>query len=869
MLDLLGPGGEVRDIPMSTGHMTKFDRMLYGEFVRRNHGRFAHEAALYGVPGPDGPRLHLSDNVSRDVASIAGLLARSHTMPLRRMSLYLDRPEYACEYRGGRISFLAAVLRAADYLEVTAERAPKEALSVQSLLSPRSVGEWKANQAIQDISHNNPDPEALRIEALPEDVETYLKVREWLDGFQAELDASWAVLGEVYGRYENLSRLGLNVRRVHSTVDDVAWLAQRVNFVPRETKMQMAEAAVSTLLVGPLYDYNPFVGIRELMQNAIDAVREYRDLRENRHQDWPASYSQEGDVEIWVGRLDEHGQPSVTVTDKGIGMTEQVIQDYFLTAGATYRSSDEWKDLHEQPDARDHNMIASRVLRTGRFGVGVLAAFLLGDSVQVTTRHFEAPESRAICFTLQPDAELVELKYCRAPVGTRIEIKTSLDILEKLRGDPSEVELGLVHLYALDWPKVVLRQGEDGRHDEWSNYLPGQGSALPLDWHRIDTPGFADFQWSSAETSRSASSTCCNGIPIGSRRVGSYVDGGTFGTSRLISGGVLVPKECSIFDPDGRLPLGLTKAGCVYVPEINCAVAKDVLEWFCAWMLTALPELDGPGALLEVPRSLLLVPRNITHFGTEWFAPVATDSGYTLLELLPLAKPRGFTACVALLDTESSALTSALFASDSPIDVVVRGEEVNFGQYRDIPSIRDLIGLLRVLGIGNYPAMPPNVYQELGLNELAHCLNTMNEGLAGRAVFSDVPVSDVPEDESELPAGCHIKRERFYSILNTVVESSDCPPTLLPISQEEDSHPVVAGLEEPAVLLELYAKGCVDLPFSNRLVSEVWMNTFGTPVIPFEVNARKVQLADAYRKLDRKIASVEFALQKRAERSAD
>ena len=65
------------------------------------------------------------------------------------------------------------------------------------------------------------------------------------------------------------------------------------------------------------------------------------------------------------------------VTDKGIGMTCETIQNYFLRAGASFRQSADWAkeflDEHGQP----------RVLRAGRFGIGIFAVFLLGPKFRL------------------------------------------------------------------------------------------------------------------------------------------------------------------------------------------------------------------------------------------------------------------------------------------------------------------------------------------------------------------------------------------------------------------------------------------------------------------------------------------------------
>ena len=68
----------------------------------------------------------------------------------------------------------------------------------------------------------------------------------------------------------------------------------------------------------------------------------------------------------------------------GIGMTSSVVLEYFLRAGASFRRSDAWRQQHELAPGE------SRILRSGRFGVGALAAFLLGDEIEVSV--YGAPD---------------------------------------------------------------------------------------------------------------------------------------------------------------------------------------------------------------------------------------------------------------------------------------------------------------------------------------------------------------------------------------------------------------------------------------------------------------------------------------------
>ena len=79
-----------------------------------------------------------------------------------------------------------------------------------------SEGESRAHHAVLDIRNTHSDPEAIFVQAAPQEARTYLKLRRLLQGLQAELDSCWAVLGEVYGRFGALANLGLVIRRVRS-----------------------------------------------------------------------------------------------------------------------------------------------------------------------------------------------------------------------------------------------------------------------------------------------------------------------------------------------------------------------------------------------------------------------------------------------------------------------------------------------------------------------------------------------------------------------------------------------------------------------------------------------------------------------------
>ena len=97
---------------------------------------------------------------------------------------------------------------------------------------------------------------------------------------QKELDLSWSVLGEVYGRYEHLNVLGITIRRIRSSLDNLQEFikVKKPDYIPKVLKFQTADSEMMELLITPLYGDKPEIGIRELLQNSIDACVELDDL---------------------------------------------------------------------------------------------------------------------------------------------------------------------------------------------------------------------------------------------------------------------------------------------------------------------------------------------------------------------------------------------------------------------------------------------------------------------------------------------------------------------------------------------------------------------------------------------------------------
>lgn len=122
-----------------------------------------------------------------------------------------------------------------------------------------------------------------------------------------------------------------------------------------------------------LYGDEPHLALRELLQNARDAVMASRALG--------ALEEKEGAITV---RLEERdGEDWLHVTDTGIGMSRYVLVHVLLDFGRSL-----WKDTalrREWP-----GLAATGFEAVGRFGIGFFSVLMLGKHVKVTTHRQKA-----------------------------------------------------------------------------------------------------------------------------------------------------------------------------------------------------------------------------------------------------------------------------------------------------------------------------------------------------------------------------------------------------------------------------------------------------------------------------------------------
>lgn len=184
---------------------------------------------------------------------------------------------------------------------------------------------------------------------------------------------------------------------------------------------------ISRLGGSALYGDNKTAPLRELLQNALDAVRALRGLG--------GLGASEGEVRVSIERAG-NDEWVLAVTDDGVGMSRHVLTDVLMDFGTSLWPSDALRE--ELP-----GLAKSGFVSVGKFGIGFFSIFMLGSEVKVTTRRYlPCPASDSVHWQLSFDSGLSSRPVLMKPVardqlpksGTRVAVRISDQTLGQLLG---------------------------------------------------------------------------------------------------------------------------------------------------------------------------------------------------------------------------------------------------------------------------------------------------------------------------------------------------------------------------------------------------------------------------------------------------
>lgn len=364
--------------------------------------------------------------------------------------------------------FISHLLRLGDILDIDEKRTP---LSLYNLLSlkGRSNDEWLQHFVIQNYEkieiNNKSKLKQITFRGNCKDAHIHRKLLTYFDWVNDELINAIASTSNMPEQY----RLDFE----NTIIQDIT----TEGYTFSDYKMKLDFEAISSLLMGEKIYGLKELGLRELIQNSIDACKYRKELE--------YSGKKYGEVD-YIPRIKviiDKENNSVSIKDNGIGMSIDILKNHFLNIGKSYYKSSSFllQDISYKP--------------IGNYGIGFLACFMLSNNIKVITRYFNQPDKYIIEiekgneYTSMLKSEDVEFE------GTEVvfnftefisvfnnEIKNVSNFLTKFF-ITDEIELELIDVVSKTTNKIINLINTDIK--------PEKGIAINLNDYLNDIEGYA------------------------------------------------------------------------------------------------------------------------------------------------------------------------------------------------------------------------------------------------------------------------------------------------------------------------------------------------------------------------------------------
>ena len=357
-------------------------------YLRETHADYAANIPLASYKDTaTGESFYLIEDAElrNQYGHLAGRIAASHWWPAKAL-----RQEFGVRI-GARASMpsswevdplaLACILRCADASHLDSRRAPAFLRAVRSP-GVESMPHWIFQDKLQKprihddrLSYTSLSPFG-RTES-----EAWWVCHDALSTLHHELSAADNILSDS-GRRRFSARGVLGI----SDLEELSRNIRTDGWHPIDATIKATDVITLVRRLGgaELYGNDPSIPIRELISNATDAVRAKKSLlTASGVRPWEIT----GDVTVSLS--DDTDGTWLHIHDTGLGMSKSVLTNALLNFGTSY-----WDSPNSRRDLP--GLISSGFRPTGQYGIGFFSVFMIGHSVHVISRRYDAAASETM-----------------------------------------------------------------------------------------------------------------------------------------------------------------------------------------------------------------------------------------------------------------------------------------------------------------------------------------------------------------------------------------------------------------------------------------------------------------------------------------
>lgn len=303
---------------------------------------------------------------------------------------------------------LAIYIRLVDLFDLAEDRTPYVLWKYVNPQNSYSKMEWEKHRALHQITcpaYGN--GRIVCISGSTDNHEVYAALMDFKQ------------LCERYFRECSDTLVHMNDSRHELGVYLIEWRIEARNFKPITIGFSFEKGNIFKILSDEIYNCHPYIFIRELIQNSIDAIYLRKKILDRKK----VGGDNIGHIYFEINRTPNHDM-DVICRDDGIGMDEYVLRNYFSVLGKSYYNSSDFKNKRI-----DMNAIS-------KFGIGILSCFSVAGHMEILTRREPYMEEgreglKVVINDIQKTFRVEEIPEYKCEVGTKVKLRIKSDDLEK------------------------------------------------------------------------------------------------------------------------------------------------------------------------------------------------------------------------------------------------------------------------------------------------------------------------------------------------------------------------------------------------------------------------------------------------------
>lgn len=280
------------------------------------------------------------------------------------------------------LNYIAIILRTADLLHITKDRTPSITRKVINVSNPISVIEWEKQMAVRAVQpkpkrddeenvNNKLEKDTIEITAYfdgAETAEAYFGLSSYLQYTRKELQKCSDIVDKAQKKEG-----AIGYKFPWKEIDESRITVK--GFETKKLQFTIAQENILQLLVGHTLYNDSSVVVRELVQNAIDAVKLQK------------QYENKKGCPLTIGKIEvcwNKDTRELTFWDNGTGMTIFDVENYLLKVGAS-----KYRDETIKKQFPDFYSIS-------HFGIGILTCFMIANDIDIITTSEEQSDANSI-----------------------------------------------------------------------------------------------------------------------------------------------------------------------------------------------------------------------------------------------------------------------------------------------------------------------------------------------------------------------------------------------------------------------------------------------------------------------------------------